>query len=143
MFDKPSFEALNIAFTSILKTVRAVHTNLHEIASEKGASTNQKTVFIALELIDGKRVPQWDISSGMFKSLMLLIELMYSCDNTVLLIDELENSLGDNSFAQMTQAIKSASFQRIISTHSATVMNDIADEAIKVVSRKGGEIHVQ
>ncbi len=138
--DKESFESLAFVYSTIFPNVKSIR--LSSVEQSESHGVDLIVLYISLELIDGTVIPQSEISSGMFKTLMLLSDLMLSSDNTVLLIDELENSLGVNCLPDIIQEIKSANFQCIVSTHHPKIINDIPVKHWKIVNRKGNEIHV-
>ena len=96
--------------------------------------------------IKEKGVPHWieelKISSGMFRTLMHIAELHLCADNTVILIDEFENSLGINCIDELTSSIVSSerNLQFIITSHHPYIINNIAVSHWKLVTRKGGVV---
>jgi len=50
-------------------------------------------------------IPQQRISSGMFRYLICLLEITNAPEESVILIDEFENSLGINCMAELTDLI--------------------------------------
>ncbi|MFT4924975.1 MAG: ABC-type glutathione transport system ATPase component [Phenylobacterium sp.] len=140
-FDLASFDNFNFIYTSIFDNVKSITPQIMPIYPEKGTASKRKALHFTLALKDGSVIEQFDISSGMYKTMMLLAELLLSSDNTVLLIDEIENSLGINCLPDIIQEIKSAPFQCIISTHHPKIINDIPAKSWKIVNRKGAVIH--
>lgn len=134
--DQQTFETLTFVYTSIFPSVSAIKL-IQNVETEDATVVSLN---ISLAMRDGKVISQSDISSGMFKTLMLLADLMLSGENTVLLIDELENSIGVNCLPDILKEIKSAPFQVIVTTHHPKIINDIPPKHWKVVHRKGHEI---
>ncbi|MFN9171381.1 MAG: AAA family ATPase, partial [Dolichospermum sp.] len=64
-------------------------------------------------------IPQQRISSGMFRTLIFLVEVTAAPEESVILIDEFENSLGINCMAELTDFIldKSSDVQFILTSH--------------------------
>ncbi|MBD2675379.1 ATP-binding protein, partial [Aphanizomenon flos-aquae FACHB-1416] len=64
-------------------------------------------------------IPQQRISSGMFRTLIFLIEVISAPKESVILIDEFENSLGINCMAELTDFLldKSPDVQFILTSH--------------------------
>ncbi|MGZ8222911.1 MAG: AAA family ATPase [Methylobacter sp.] len=91
-----------------------------------------------------KNVSHWieesKISSGMLRTLLHIAELYLCADNTVILIDEFENSLGINCINQITHSILASerNLQFIITSHHPYIINDIGFSHWKIVTRKGG-----
>ncbi|MGK7955103.1 MAG: AAA family ATPase [Crocosphaera sp.] len=109
-------------------------------------SLEGKTVFLIK--IKEKDVDFWiwqqDISSGMFKTLMYISELYLGRDDSVILIDEFENSLGVNCIESVTDLIcENKSLQFIITSHHPYIINNISPGYWKIVTRKGGEVSVK
>lgn len=98
--------------------------------------------------IKEKQVKQWifeeNISSGMLRTFFHIAELYLSNDNSVILIDEFENSLGVNCIDILTEDLihESQDIQFIATSHHPYIINNIPYEYWKVVSREGGKITV-
>jgi ABC-type transport system involved in cytochrome c biogenesis ATPase subunit len=96
--------------------------------------------------IKEKGVPHWidelKISSGMFRTLMHIAELHLCADDTVILIDEFENSLGINCIDELTSSIVSSerNLQFIITSHHPYIINNIGISHWKLVTRNGGVV---
>ena len=85
-----------------------------------------------------------NISAGMYRSLMHVIELHLSADETVILIDEFENSLGVNCIDEVINQIKGTNhIQFIITSHHPYIINNINYKNWKIVTRKGTKVFVQ
>jgi predicted ATPase len=87
---------------------------------------------------------QPEISSGMLRALVHLIELTLAPRGSVIVIDEFENSLGINCMPQLTDFIlsRASDLQFIITSHHPYVINKIPPETWKLVTRKGGCVRV-
>ena len=96
--------------------------------------------------IKEKNVSKWilqnKISSGMFKTLMQISQLFLCAENTVILIDEFENSLGINCIDTLTETLlyDNRDLQFILTSHHPYIINAIGMKYWKVVSRNGGVI---
>jgi predicted ATPase len=96
--------------------------------------------------IKEKNVSHWidefKISSGMLRTLMHIAELYLCADDTVILIDEFENSLGINCINQITRSILASerNLQFIITSHHPYIINDIGFPHWKIVTRKGSTV---
>lgn len=84
-------------------------------------------------------IDEFKISSGMLRTLMHISELYLCADNTVILIDEFENSLGINCINQVTNSILASerNLQFIITSHHPYIINDMDFSHWKIVTRKG------
>ncbi|WP_052960014.1 AAA family ATPase [Photobacterium angustum] len=139
-YDSLKFEDFLFVYTSIFSNVESILTKEIEAIPRKGSSKVHHGFQISLKLVDGTIVKQSNISSGMFKTMMLLSDLMFSSKNTVFLIDEIENSLGVNCLPDIIQEIKAANFQCVISTHHPKIINDISPSNWLIVHRDSGVI---
>jgi predicted ATPase len=91
-----------------------------------------------------KWIPQFKISSGMFNALMHLCELYLCAENSIILIDELENSLGINCLGPISDEIvdNTKNTQFIITSHHPTIINSIEYNSWKVVTRNANNVLV-
>lgn len=86
---------------------------------------------------------QFNISSGMRKTLIHISEFYLSPEGTVILIDEFENSLGINCIDVVTDLImENRNIQFILTSHHPYIINNIGMEHWKIVTRKGGVVTV-
>jgi predicted ATPase len=85
-----------------------------------------------------------DISSGMLKTFWHLVEIYLSPKDSVILIDEFENSLGVNCLDAVTEDINDSpnQLQFIITSHHPYVINNIRPSHWKIVTRQGGNVTV-
>ncbi|PSU75705.1 hypothetical protein CTM93_19735 [Photobacterium phosphoreum] len=139
-YDKEKFDEFLFVYTSIFSNVDCINIKKYNGVKKQNGIQMQHGFHLNLKLNDGTIVEQEDISSGMFKTMMLLSDLMFSSKFTVLLIDEVENSLGVNCLPDIIQEIKSSDFQCIISTHHPKIINDIPPKNWLIVSREKGNI---
>jgi predicted ATPase len=90
-------------------------------------------------------IPQERISSGMFRTLIFLVEVITAPEESVILIDEFENSLGINCMAELTDFIldKSPDVQFILTSHHPYIINNIPWKTWQIVSKYGNEVRVR
>jgi predicted ATPase len=90
-------------------------------------------------------IPQILISSGMFRTLNYLVDIISAPTGSVILIDEFENSLGINCMPQLTNFIleKSVDQQFILTSHHPYIINHIDWKTWQIVIRKGNRIRVR
>lgn len=99
--------------------------------------------------IKEKGVDHWifqkSISSGMYKTLMQITDLYLLPDNSLVLIDEFENSLGVNCIDVLTEDLLSdpRGMQFILTSHHPYIINNIDLTDWKIVTRKGGIVRVK
>jgi predicted ATPase len=87
-------------------------------------------------------IHEFQLSSGMSLSLQYIAELYLCADNTVILIDEFENSLGINCIDAITDSIvaQKRDLQFILTSHHPYIINNINPENWKIIARKGGSV---
>jgi len=90
-------------------------------------------------------IPQDRISSGMFRTLICLIEVITAPEESVILIDEFENSLGINCMAELTDFLldKSPDVQFILTSHHPYIINNIPWKTWQIVSKSGNKVKVR
>lgn len=96
--------------------------------------------------IKEKGVKDWieNISSGMMKTLMYISELYLAPENSIILIDEFENSLGVNCLNSVTELVlENKKLQFIITSHHPYIINNVSPAYWKIVTRKAGLITVK
>ncbi|MFZ2449615.1 MAG: AAA family ATPase [Methylovulum miyakonense] len=96
--------------------------------------------------IKEKNILHWideiNISSGMLRAFFSLAELHLCSDDSVLLIDEFENSLGINCIDQITHSILASerNLQFIITSHHPYIINNIGVSHWKIITRNGNVV---
>lgn len=96
--------------------------------------------------IKEKKVSNWieeeNLSSGMLKTFLQLAEIYLCADNSVILIDEFENSLGINCIDELTSSILTSerNLQFIITSHHPYIINNIGISHWKIVTRDGSVV---
>ncbi|MFN9303256.1 MAG: AAA family ATPase [Candidatus Kapaibacterium sp.] len=87
-------------------------------------------------------IPSVSMSSGMFRTFQLLYEIYLSADDSVILIDEFENSLGINCIRDITDDILTTdrNIQFIITSHHPYIINNVEFQYWKLLTRNGGTI---
>jgi hypothetical protein len=85
-----------------------------------------------------------DMSSGMWKTLLLISEI-YLCNNgSVILIDEVENSLGVNCIELIGDLVNSdRDIQYIVTSHHPYIINNIPVSKWKIVTRSGSVVQAR
>lgn len=105
----------------------------------------QAPVFCIREKAIEKWIPVNDISSGMQKLFLLILDLHLMKDSGILLIDEYENSLGINAINFLPDLIYTISekCQFIITSHHPYIINNIPIENWHVFHRKGLHVSIK
>jgi predicted ATPase len=105
----------------------------------------QAPVFCIKEKNIKNWIPTNDISSGMQKIFLLILDLFLMKDSGILLIDEYENSLGINAINFLPDLIHSISdtCQFIITSHHPYIINNIPIEQWHVFHRSGLVVQIK
>lgn len=87
-------------------------------------------------------ISQQRISSGMYRTLTYLVEVLAAPEESVVVIDEFENSLGINCMPELTDFIldKSPNLQFILTSHHPYIINNIPWKTWQVVSKLNNKI---
>ena len=90
-------------------------------------------------------IPQYEFSSGMYKTLMVLVELMLIEDGSTILMDEIENSLGVNCIDEVVDEVlmTDRDIQLIATSHHPYIINSIDMSNWRIVTRVGSKINVR
>lgn len=158
---KQSFKETTINYTTALKAyyLERIHPQIFDEIKEayidifpsvqdvrvivKKESNNQYDIFLEIkgQGLEGW-IPQHRISSGMYRTLIYMIEILSAPNGSVIVIDEFENSLGINCMPQLTDFIldKSLELQFILTSHHPYIINNIPWKTWQLVSRTNGRI---
>ncbi len=88
-------------------------------------------------------IPERQISSGMYRVLIHLGSVALCPEESVILIDEFENSLGINCLDAVTEDIMGHRhhLQFLVTSHHPYIINNIPPNHWKLVTRRAGEVH--
>lgn len=143
---RQEFDALRHRYCDIFPTVVDLRIGkLQEFA--RGAAVRPD--YIITVGVREAGVDRWiegdDLSAGMLKVLYYLIELALTAPESVIFIDELENSLGVNCLPDLSEEIliRSTEVQFIITSHHPQVINSITEKHWKLVTRRGSVVTVR
>ncbi|WP_434685263.1 AAA family ATPase [Pseudanabaena minima] len=135
-----AFDEIKDVYTEIFPNVEDVRVNA-ELRSD-----NRYTLLIEiLERGSANWISQLAISSGMYRVLTCLIDIFAAPDESVIIIDEFENSLGINCMPQLTDFIldNSPNLQFILTSHHPYIINNIPWKTWQLVSRTNGTIRTR
>lgn len=130
------FETIKNEFTEIFPQVEDVRID----ASQQ--NLEDKTIFTHSLMIKEKQVRGWveqaRISSGMYKTFLQLAQMHLWAKDSVIIIDEFENSLGINCIDTLTDTLMSriGELQFIVTSHHPYIINNISPDHWKVVQRR-------
>jgi len=102
------------------------------------------TIGLREQSVDGWIYGQ-QISSGMLRTIVRLLELKLAPSGSVFLIDEVENSLGLNCLGPLIDHVKENSrhLQFIMTSHHPYIINNIGIDDWRIVTRKGSTVTVR
>jgi energy-coupling factor transporter ATP-binding protein EcfA2 len=131
-------------FNNIMENYLNIFPEIKDIKiTRETISNDESLIFFEIQDADsGDWIPQDRMSSGMFRTLIYIIEIMTAPEGSVILIDEFENSLGINCMSEITDFIldHADGLQFIITSHHPYIINNIPWQDWKIVSRKGSHI---
>ena len=138
------FQSIKNKFRKIFENIDNIYVSMFDARED-----NELYHLYMNEIIRTKNViiplNQDNISSGMLKTFWHLAEIYLSPSNSVILIDEFENSLGVNCLDSITEDLTDSDhhLQFIITSHHPYVINNIRPSHWKIVTRQGGEVTVK
>jgi energy-coupling factor transporter ATP-binding protein EcfA2 len=133
------FTKIKNLFTKIFGSVEDIKI---EISKNNGGV--YEYVFNLKEKTSPKWIAQWEMSAGMFRTIIHLTEISLAPKNSVIIIDELESGLGTNCMPGLTEFLlsKTSHLQVILTSHHPYIINNIPDKTWKIVKRNGGQVTV-
>lgn len=127
-------------FNEFLLRLQNIFPSIEDVKIDSLNDTNYFTLFIKE---NGKWISKESISSGMLKSIYILAITTFSMDGNVILLDELENSLGVNCLDEITSYIVNEAdnaTQFILTSHHPYIINNIPEKYWHIVSQNDGII---
>lgn len=129
---------IDTAFIDVFPEIEGVSSRIY-------FTKDNKLLKLRIKLKDSDTwIEQEQISSGMLRFLMLLIDLHLSPDGSIFLIDEIENSLGINCLDEYVHQLQHANrnIQIIATSHHPYIINNVPYQQWKIVKREGATISV-
>jgi ABC-type lipoprotein export system ATPase subunit len=131
-------------FNEIEENYKNIFPDVNQIRINPEKDSNNE-IWLPFEIQDANSeewISQDRMSSGMFRTLMYIVEIMTTPEGSIILIDEFENSLGINCMSEVTDIIldHAAGLQFIITSHHPYIINNIPWQDWQIVSRKGNRI---
>ena len=126
-------------YMQIFRSIKEIFNEIEDIdvvEYEKG------NVYVVSMKVYGKWLLQYNISSGMLKTIYYIMELFTMSKNSLILIDEFENGLGMNCIDTLSECIvyERRDLQFIITSHHPKIINGIEKEKWKIIDRKGSVV---
>lgn len=140
---KQTFDTIKEKFCEIFPQIEDIKIDRIQNDSFYANDNFSENVFIHIKHKNSdKWIPSVSMSSGMFRTLLLLSEIYLCADGSVILIDEFENSLGINCIRDITDEIlfSDRNVQCIITSHHPYIINNIEFQYWKLLTRNGGTI---
>lgn len=132
------------AFTNVIAKFKEVFPQVEDVHFRKREDYNEWVLYLKERGVP-RTVSEFNFSAGMHRTLMHLARLLLWIPGTIILIDEIENSLGVNCINFITDEIlfRSSEMQFVITSHHPYIINNVDARFWKIVSRKGGRVSVK
>jgi len=91
-----------------------------------------------------EEIPIVNMSSGMLRCIIQLVDIYTMPDNSIYLIDELENSMGVKALPEMTEILlgRGNNIQLIFTSHLPYIFNNVHIRYWTILTRKGSRVKV-
>jgi predicted ATPase len=143
------FEEIKDEFIDIFNRVVDIRLNkkLNSITKKNEKSNEVNKSFIYFIEIKEEGTDHWvnqsDISAGMFKTLLFISLIKLTPKDSVIIVDEFENSLGINCIDLVADSLLENEKQFILTSHHPYIINRIPLTNWKIVTREGGQVAVK
>ena len=147
-FHKDVFSGIESDFKNIFPFVEKIDVKPINEIKDVGISSLPIDTFIPVLLIKEKKlkkpVPVFAISSGMMRAVIQLVDVYTMPENSIYLIDEIENSMGIRSLPVMIDILFkfSRKIQFIFTTHHAYIFNNVDVKYWKILTRDGAHLKI-
>lgn len=122
-----------------LEKLKNIFPVIEDIKVDVDENIKQYNLFIKE---NGQWIPKDEISGGMLKTIYILCVVEFSTNESVILLDELENSLGVNCLDEITDYICDESYtsntQFILTSHHPYIINQIPENHWRIISQNNG-----
>lgn len=147
-YSPEDFDSVKRTFSEIFPQVADVAIDLTEAPAKKTYFRNDERQFFPEVRVQMSGATSWTpengIASGMLKTFHFICESRFFGPGMVFLIDEFENSLGVNCLDVVTDLLlERQDTQFILTSHHPYVINKIPMKYWRIVTRKGGVIHIK
>ncbi len=133
------FDIICQKFQSVFPSVEKLDFTLVKASNDK---------FFPVLRIKESHVSAWidqpDISSGMMRTLLQIVTLVFANDGDVIMIDEFENGLGVNCINELADLIMEpeADIQVVMTSHHPYIINAIPVRDWKILTRNGSDVKI-
>ena len=137
-----SFEKEFVEIENAFKDIFPFVERLSVVSRGKKSIFGSNKIIHMKEIGIDKSIPITRFSSGMVKTLMILLSIFLSPKGSVIIIDELENCLGVNCLDSVVDKLQdnNRNFQAILTSHHPYIINAIDSAYWRLVTRKMGKI---
>ena len=122
-----------------LEKLKNIFPVIEDIKVDVDENIKQYNLFIKE---NGQWIPKDEISGGMLKTIYILCVVEFSTNESVILLDELENSLGVNCLDEITDYIceesHTSNTQFILTSHHPYIINQIPENHWRIISQNNG-----
>jgi energy-coupling factor transporter ATP-binding protein EcfA2 len=136
------FNEIKTLFLEIFPYVNDIrYTDVQSERKKEGEDNKQTNYELQIKENESDWIHKKDISSGMLKTLLYISTLQLIPEDSVVFIDEFENSLGINCIDILSSnASINFNTQFIITSHHPYIIGNISMDNWKIVSRHGGKV---
>lgn len=137
------FEALVVQFKEIFPTISSLKISSY-YSKASLIDDSLHSLSLAIKEIGTEYISDINISSGMAKTFLLLAEVALAPKDALIIIDEIENSLGLNCLSEVVDHfLRQSNLQFIITSHHPYIINNVPMKYWKLVTRKGSVVTVK
>ncbi len=139
------FEQIKEVFLDIFSFVDTIGTQFLSDFPEYTNDSSYKPIMFIIEKNSNKKIPSFQLSGGMYRTLTHLTDIFTLPKNSVYLIDEIENSLGIIALPALIDALISNSnrLQLIMTTHHPRVINEMEMKYWRIVKRYNNIVQIK
>lgn len=122
-------------YSNILYAVKDIFSEIEDIDV---IEDTQQTEWQIVIRVYGKQLKKHEISNGMLKCIYYIVELYTMSENSVVLIEEFENGLGENCISVLAELImeERKDLQFIITSHHPKIINGIEPSKWRIIDRE-------
>ena len=129
-------------FNMYMDKLKEIFPYISDVKIRLSKSTQKYVIVLCLQ--DDVEVEQDRISSGIIKTMNVLAYLYFIAQNALIIVDEVENSLGINCLDDVIESIDCSVYeqnnQAILSSHHPYIINAVDSSKWRIVSQENGHI---
>ncbi len=129
-------------FNMYMDKLKEIFPYISDVKIRLSKSTQNYVIVLCLQ--DDVEVAQDRISSGIIKTMNVLAYLYFIAQNALIIVDEVENSLGINCLDDVIESIDCSVYeqnnQAILSSHHPYIINAVDSSKWRIVSQENGHI---